>query len=139
MRYFGISAAIAALFFVLPAAGAPAATGWELATATGVVAGAGAKTFIVQAAVTLPQRCYVARIRSTPISMHAPRSFYIEQRAPSSPCTSGTAVYKCTVVSPEFILPIPHMIEVVSKGPQKWKVAVSTEEPKPTPPVCHND
>ena len=134
MRHFGRSAVIALSFSMLPLACA-AAPAWEPATATNVDAGASPSTFIVQALVTLPQSCYAARIRSTPISLHTPRSFYVEERAPSSPCNSSSA-YKCTVVSPGFPLPIPHMIDVVSKGPQTWKVAVKTHEPAATPPIC---
>jgi hypothetical protein len=135
MRYSSLSAVIASSFFVLPSVCVASASGWQPATATSVVAGASHSSFIVQAAVTLPQSCDAARIRSTPISLHTPRSFYIEQLPPSSPC-KGTTVYKCTVVSPAFPLPIPHMIEVTSKGPQKWKVPVQTEEPTATPPLC---
>ncbi len=137
MRHFDRSTAIALLFAILPSV-AVAAPAWEPATASSVNAGASPSTFIVQASVTLPQSCYAARIRSTPISLHTARSFYVEQRAPSSACSNKSA-YKCTVVSPGFPLPIPHMIEVVSKGPQKWKVAVATEEPVATPPVCRKD
>jgi hypothetical protein len=136
MHHFDRSTAIALLFAILPSVGV-AAPAWEPATATSVNAGASPSTFIVQALVTLPQSCYAARIRSTPISLHTPRSFYVEQLAPSSPCSNS--IYKCTVVSPGFPLPVPHMIEVVSKGPQRWKVAVSTHEPAATPPVCRKD
>ncbi|HEY2553949.1 MAG TPA: hypothetical protein VGI15_01760 [Candidatus Cybelea sp.] len=134
MRPFALSAATLLLFVTGPLPALSAAT-WEPATATGVTAGAHHSTFIVEAAVTLPQNCYAARIRSTPISLHTSRSFYVEQLAPSSPCASKTT-YKCTAVSPDFPLPIPHQIEVASKGPQRWKVTVSTEEPNPAPPLC---
>jgi len=135
MRYLSLLAAVALLFSASPVF-AQSGPAWEPATATSVSAGASHSTFIVQAAVTLPQVCYTARIRSTPISLHSPRSFYIEQRAPSSPCSNGTKPYTCTVDSPAFPLPIPHTIEVVSNGPHKWKVAVATTEPSPPSPQC---
>jgi hypothetical protein len=136
MRSFVLSASALSLLLIITPLSAVSAGSWEPATASGITAGAHHETFIVEAAVTLPQNCYAARIRSTPISLHTPRSFYVEQLAPSSPCASKTA-YKCTVVSPDFPLPIPHQIEVVSKGPQRSKVTVSTEEePNPAPPLC---
>jgi hypothetical protein len=135
MRPVALSTSALLLFLIIQPLSALSAPAWEPATASSVTAGAHHSTFIVEAAVTLPQNCYAARIRSTPISLHTPRSFYVEQLAPSSPC-ANKAAYKCTVVSPDFPLPIPHQIEVVSKGPQRWKVAVSTEEPNPAPPLC---
>jgi hypothetical protein len=138
MRHFALSTTIALLFSILPSISATAAPSWEPATATAVTAGASPSTFIVQASVTLPNSCYAARIRSTPISLHTPRSFYVEQRAPSSTCNNKSA-YTCTVVSPGFPLPIPHNIEVTSKGPQRWKVGVNTHEPTATPPLCRKD
>jgi hypothetical protein len=136
LRSFVLSATTLSLFLIIAPLSAVSAPSWEPATASGVTAGAHHETFIVEATLTLPQNCYAARIRSTPISLHTPRSFYVEQLAPSSPCASKTA-YKCTVVSPDFPLPIPHQIEVVSKGPQRSKVTVSTEEePNPAPPLC---
>jgi hypothetical protein len=133
MRSFGLSALIALSFVLLPPVSAASAAAWEPATASGASAGATHSTFIIQASVTLPQSCYAARIRSTPITLHTPRSFFVEQRAPSSPCGGGA--YHCTIVSPNFPLPIPHSIEVISKG-QRSKVTVATEEPPPTPPLC---
>jgi hypothetical protein len=138
MRRLSPWGVIALSFFVLQSAGAASAAEWTPATATSVSAGASHSTFIVQAVLRLPTECDSARIRSTPISLSSPRSFYVEQRAPSSPCSS-TRPYNCTVVSPAFPLPIPHVIEVVSKGPQKWKVTVDTEEPTPNPPLCRKD
>ena len=135
MRNSTLWAAVASIFFVFSSAGIANASGWDLASASAVEAGAGHSEFIVQAMVTLPTRCYMARIRSTPINLHTPRSFYIEQQAPSSTCKSSTS-YVCMVVSPAFPLPIPHQIDVVSKGPKKWKVAVHTSEPHTMPPVC---
>jgi hypothetical protein len=132
MRYFGLPTLTALSLFLLPLSAASAAA-WEPATATSVTAGAHHSTFIVQASVTLPNSCYAARIRSTPITLHTPRSFFVEQRAPSSQCSGST--YTCTVVSPDFPLPIPHTIEVASKG-QRSKVTVATEEPKAAPPLC---
>jgi hypothetical protein len=134
MRSFGLPALVALSFVLLPLS-ATIAADWAPATATSVTAGAHHSTFVVQAAVTLPNSCYTARIRSTPITLHTQRSFAVEQLAPSSAC-KNTAAYHCTVVSPDFPLPIPHMIEVVSKG-QRSKVAVSTEEePPPAQPLC---
>jgi hypothetical protein len=135
MRLFVPAAVIASSFFMLQSLGVASAAGWEPATATNVSAGAGPSAFIVEASVTLPQMCYTARIRSTPIALHSTRSFYIEQMAPSSKCSSSSA-YKCTVVSPAFPLPIPHIIDVYSKGPQKWKITVAVHEPSPAPPIC---
>lgn len=133
MRSLALTALIALSFVLLPPGSAASAADWGPATANSVSAGATHSTFIVQASVTLPQSCFAARIRSTPISLNTPRQFFVEQRAPSSPCTG--AIYHCTVVSPNFPLPIPHTIQVVSKG-QRSKVMVATEEPQPTPPLC---
>jgi hypothetical protein len=135
MRNSSLWAVIGSLFFILSSVSVANASGWEAAAATSVTAGAGHSTFIVQAVVMLPTRCYAARIRSTPISLHSPRSFYVEQQ-PLSPTCKSTTAYACTVVSPAFPLPIPHQIDVVSKGPEKQKVAVHMKEPKPTPPLC---
>jgi hypothetical protein len=135
MRFI-FAAAIAVVFVGSASICAQSAPAWEPATATAVSAGASHSTFIVQASVTLPQSCYAARIRSTPISLHAPRSFYVEQLAPSSPCKNGAKAYSCTVVSPEFPLPIPHMVDVFSKGHSEWKVAVHTTKPAAMPPLC---
>jgi hypothetical protein len=133
MRSFALTAPIALICALLPPLSAASAATWEPATATNVSAGATHSTFIVQASVTLPQSCFAARIRSTPITLNTPRSFFVEQRAPSSPCTGS--IYHCTVVSPNFPLPIPHTIQVISKG-QRSKVTVATEEPQATPPLC---
>jgi len=138
MMRLGLSAIVLFSFLTLSITGATA-SGWGPATATSVSAGASHSTFIVQAAVTLPQLCYAARIRSTPITLHTPRSFYVEQQPTTAPCNKGRTAYQCTVVSPAFPLPIPHMIEVVSKGPKQWKVAVGVEEPVATPPLCRKN
>ena len=137
MRSFVLSATTLSLFLIIAPLSAVSAPSWrEPATAGGVTAGAHHETFIVEATATLPQNCYAARIRSTPISLHTPRSFYVEQLAPSSPCASKTA-YKCTVVSPDLPAADPPSNQVVSKGPQRSKVTVSTEEePNPAPPLC---
>jgi len=135
MRSLILSTAIAASLLVLPSVSL-AGPAWAPATATGITAGAGHSNFIIQASVTLPQSCYAARIRSTPISMHSPRSFYVEQMGPSSPCTKPTNNYTCTVVSAPFPLPVPQTVEVYSKG-DKSKVKVSTKEPAATPPLCN--
>ncbi|HEY2475976.1 MAG TPA: hypothetical protein VGI19_14395 [Candidatus Cybelea sp.] len=135
MRHFGTSAAIALLILGLLPVVANAQT-WQPASASNISAGAAHSTFIVQASVTLPNACYTARVRSTPITLHTSRSFYVEQLAPSGKCTKGTAAYTCTVVSPEFPLPIPHAINVISKGPRTTEVKVSTEESHAAPPLC---
>ncbi|HVN69233.1 MAG TPA: hypothetical protein VMU38_06270 [Candidatus Binatia bacterium] len=138
MRYFGLSATIALLVALAPPVSA-ATPAWEPATANSVTAGAAESHFNVEASVTLPQSCYSARIRSTPISLHSTRTFYVEQMAPSSPC-KATAAFTCTIVSPDFPLPIPQTITVNSKGPagsKKWKVTVHTHETAPAPPMCN--
>ncbi len=135
MRYSALTIAMASLAIGLSSLSTASAAGWEPATATAVIAGAHQSTFMVQAWVTLPQSCYAARIRSTPISLHAPRSFYVEEKAPAAPCKTQSA-YRCTVLSPAFPLPIPHTIDVLSQGPKRWKVPVRTTEPGPVPPQC---
>ncbi len=137
MRSFMLSGVIAAALAVAPSVSLAASPAWTPATATNITAGAGHSNFMIHASVTLPQSCYAARIRSTPISLHSPREFYVEQMGPSSPCTKPTNNYTCTVVSPAFPLPIPQSIEVLSKG-QKTKVHVAAHEPAATPPVCSN-
>jgi len=137
MRSLILSAAIASALVVAPSLTLAASPAWTPATATTITAGAGHSNFVIHASVTLPQSCYAARIRSTPISLHSEREFYVEQMGPMSPCTKPTNNYTCTVVSPAFPLPIPQSIEVLSKG-QKTKVHVATHEPAATPPVCSN-
>ena len=136
MRYSALSAAIALSLLVLPSLSLASAPGWAPATATGITSGAGHSNFFIQASVTLPQSCYAARIRATPISMHSPRAFYVEQMAPSTPCSKPSSNYTCTVVSPPFPLPIPQTVEVYSKG-DRSKVRVRTKEPAATPPLCN--
>jgi hypothetical protein len=133
MRHF-LLAAIALL--VLPPSIVAAATpSWQPATATSVGAGVNSKsTFLIQAYLTLPQQCDAARIRSSVVSLHAHRYFLVEQLPSSSPCTQKT-IYKCTVVSPSFPLPIPHRFEVESKG-KTWEVQLAMKPPTPIEPIC---
>jgi hypothetical protein len=133
MRHFRL-AAIAML--VLPPSIVAAATpSWQPATATSVSAAATSKsTFAIQAYVTLPQQCDAARIRTLAITTQLHRSFIVEQLPPAAPCTQKP-VYKCTVVSPNFKLPIPHKFEVESKG-KTWEVQLALEPPQPIEPIC---
>ena len=132
MRYLPLAIAIALL---LPPALVRAATpSWQPATATMVSGGIASKsTFVIQAYVTLPQACDAARIRTESISSQLHRSFIVEQLPPSSPCTG--AIYKCTVVSPAYHLPLQQPFEVHSKG-KTWEVHLAMEPPNPTPPSC---
>ncbi|HEX3457634.1 MAG TPA: hypothetical protein VHR97_06720 [Candidatus Baltobacteraceae bacterium] len=127
-------AAIALL--VLTPSIASAATGsWQKATANSVVAGVNSKsTFVVQAQVALPNQCYMARIVSSPISMHMHRYFTVMEMAPSGVCAQKS-LYTCTVVSPSFPLPIPTKFEADSKG-KKWEVHLGTEAPAAAEPMC---
>jgi hypothetical protein len=132
MRYLCLAAT--ALLFLPPSVAAASPT-WQPATATSVTAGVNSKsTFVIQADVTLPQSCDAARIRTLSLSKQLHRAFIVEQLAPSSPC-SGKTIYKCTVVSPTFSLPIPHKFEVESKG-HTWEVQLAAEAPTPMGPIC---
>ncbi len=133
MRNFCLAVTLVSLVFA-PAIAAAASPSWQPATATVVSAGVKKSTFIIQAYVTLPQSCDTARIRTLSINSQLHRSFIVEQMAPSSPC-SGKTAYKCTVVSPEFQLPIQHPFEVESKG-KAWEVAPAMEPPTPVEPMC---
>src|SRR5581483_10431352 len=118
MRHLSIAAA--ALLVLAPAM-VSAQSEWQKATATSVNAGVHSNsTFKVQAMVTLPNQCYMARIVSSPISMHTHRYFTVLQMAPSSPCAQKSQ-YTCAVISPAFPMPIPQTFEVDSKG-KNWKV-----------------
>jgi|HubBroStandDraft_4_1064222.scaffolds.fasta_scaffold00002_15 hypothetical protein len=133
MRHLRLAAF--ALLVLPPAIVAAATPGWQTATATSVNAGVTSKsTFQIQAYVTLPQSCDMARIRTLAITSQLHRSFIVEQMAPSAPCT-GKTVYKCTVVSPNFSLPIPHKFDVDSKG-KTWGVTLSMASPQPVEPLC---
>ncbi|MGC1380469.1 MAG: hypothetical protein WA814_05545 [Candidatus Baltobacteraceae bacterium] len=133
MRHLSL-AAIALL--VLPPAIASAATpSWGLATSTSVLAGVASRsTFVIQAYVTLPNQCYMTRIRSTGLQMNGHRSFVVEQMAPSTACKQ-TAQHSCTVVSSAFNLPIPHTFEV-DTNEKNWKVQLAMERPTPVQPIC---
>lgn len=123
------------MLVLLPAMTVAATPSWHPATATMVSAGVKSKsTFVIQAYVTLPQSCDAARIRTLSVTSQLHRSFIVEETAPSTMC-SGKTVYKCTVVSPEFRLPITHTFDVVSKG-KTWKVVLGMQPPTPIPPMC---
>ena len=127
-------AAIALLAIAPSIAGA--ASSWQPATVTAVSAGVASKsTFVIQAQVTLPQSCDLARIRTYEMNSQLHRSFIVEQMPPSSPCSQPKTAYKCTVVSRAFNLPITHTFDVESKG-QTSKVALAMEKPTPVEPMC---
>jgi hypothetical protein len=133
MRHYPLPAI--ALLALVPSAGAAATPSWQPATATTVSAGVSSKsTFVVQAYLTLPQSCDAARIRTLSLTSQLHRSFIVEELPSSSPC-SGKTLYKCTVVSQNFILPITHKFEVDSKG-KTWEVQLGMEPPQPTEPIC---
>src|SRR5579863_9422541 len=133
MRHFYITSAIALL--ALPPATASAGSSWQTATATMVSAGVTSKsTFAIQAYVTLPTQCDSARIRTLAVTSQLHRSFIVEQMGPSTPC-SGKTMYKCTVASPNFNLPIPHKFEVESKG-KTWEVMLAAHAAQPMEPMC---
>jgi hypothetical protein len=133
MRHFSLAAIT--LLVLPPSIVAAATPSWQPATATSISAGVNSKsTFVIQASVALPQSCDAARIRTLAVTSQLHRSFIVEALPPSSPC-SGKTVYNCTVVSPSFILPIPHKFEVESKG-KTWEVALAAEAPNPVEPMC---
>lgn len=133
---FRLRLAAAALLVLPPAIVAAATPSWSPATAMSVNAGITSKsTFRIDAVVTLPQQCDMARIRTLAITSQLHRSFIVEQMPPASTCTQKT-VYTCTVVSPNFQLPIPHKFEVETKG-KTWEVPLSMESPHPMPPMCN--
>lgn len=132
-RHLGIAVAFA-LLVVAPAT-AVSATTWQPATATMVTAGIASKsTFLIQAYVTLPQSCDIARIRTYGMTTELHRSFIVEQMPPSGACAQKV-VYKCTVVSRAFSLPITHTFDVESKG-KTWKVTLAMHTPAPVQPMC---
>jgi hypothetical protein len=132
MRHLGFAAA--ALLVLLPTPAVSAAS-WQPATATTVSAGVNSRsTFVIQAYVTLPQSCDAARIVTYAVTTGLNRSFIVVQQAPSSTC-KGTTMYKCTVVSPSFSLPIQHKFDVHSKG-KTWVVHLAMQAPTPTEPIC---
>lgn len=124
----------AAAFMVIVLSPAIAgAASWEPATASTVHAGVGSSsTFVIAAYVSLPNQCYLARIRTSSSALR--RQFVVEQMAPASACTGKTA-YHCTVVSPDFSLPISHTFNVHSLG-KMWEVTLASRAPKPLPPMC---
>jgi hypothetical protein len=108
---------------------------WVPAEATAVNAGLSTKsTFIVQAYVTLPKPCYVARIRAMRLDPHSPRYFLVEELPPSGFCIS--VVHHCVVESAPFFFPIPQSIDADSLGPKRWHVIVGSTVPKPVRPIC---
>ena len=130
MRHFRTAAAF--MLIALSPAIAGAAS-WQPATASTVHAGvASSSTFVIAAYVSLPDQCYVARIRTSTSVIR--RLFVVEQMPGSSTCTAKT-VYHCTVVSPNFSLPISHTFGVVSEG-KTWEVTLAAKAPNPLPPMC---
>jgi hypothetical protein len=126
-----LSLAAIVLLALQPAAAAAASS---LATATSVESGVTSQTtFAIQSAVTLPNQCYTAHVRTATLAMSGHRSFVVEQTPPASSCAQKTA-YNCTV-SGTFNLPITHKFEVDTKG-RKWEVLLSTEAPSPMQPMC---
>lgn len=106
----------------------------KLATAISVSGGITSKsTFAIQAYVTLPQSCYaagVAQILETP-TFH--RHFLVLQVPPSSMCSGP--LYKCTVASANYKLPVQQPVEVDTKG-KVWKIHLSSHPPQPIEPMC---
>lgn len=134
MRHLRLAAV--ALLVLPPAIVAAATPSWSTATASSVSAGVSSKsTFQINAVVTLPQQCDMTRIRTLAITTQLHRSFIVEQMPPSTTCTQKAA-YTCTVVSPNFQLPIPHKFDVKTKG-KTWSVPLSMESPHPMPPICN--
>lgn len=132
MRYLRTAAAL--MVIVLSPAIAGAAS-WQPATTSIVHAGVTSNsTFVIAAYVTLPKQCDVARIRTLNVTSQLHRSFIVEQMPGSSTCT-GKTVYNCTVMSPNFRLPIPHKFDVESKG-KTWEVTLGTTAPTTLPPMC---
>jgi hypothetical protein len=89
-------------------------------------------TFVIAAYVTLPDKCYVGRIASSTSVLS--RSFIVEQTPRSSTCSAKTE-YHCTVMSPEFRLPIAHTFNVRSAS-RSWQVTLAPKAPNPLPPMC---
>lgn len=130
MRHFRTAAALA-LLVLLPTIASAAS--WQPATAGTVHAGVvNSSFFIIAAYVTLPNQCYVARIRASNSVLR--RAFNIEEMPGSSTCTAKTE-YHCSVVSPNFRLPIAHTFEVHSKD-HDWQVTLAATAPKPLEPMC---
>jgi hypothetical protein len=132
MRDLRFAAAMALLAFAPSIAAA--ASSPSPATATSVTAGITSKsTFVVQAYITLPQSCYAARFEQILQTPHLHRHFSLLQVPPSSPCTGPQ--YKCTVVSPNYNLPIQMPFEVNTKD-RVFEVHLSTHAPQPIEPLC---
>lgn len=136
MRLSYIAAIAAEIsLLALPPLIVSAGPSWQPATATMVSAGITSKsTFGIQAYVTLPTQCDTARIRTLSMTTEMHRSFTVEQMGQSSSC-SGKTMYKCTVVSPNFRLPMQHKFEVESKG-KTWEVELGAQAPQPMEPMC---
>ena len=129
LRFAPMIALLALAPSIAAAAGAP-----QPATATSVNGGITSNsTFLVQAYVTLPQSCYTARIQQVLETPHLHRHFLVLQVPPSAKCTGPQ--YKCTVVSPNYNLPVQQPFEVDSKG-NVWKIHLGTHPPQPIAPVC---
>lgn len=130
MRQFLTAAALTLIVLSPAIAGAES---WQPATASTVHAGiTSSSTFVIAAYVTLPQQCYVARIRASTSPLR--RAFVVEEMPASSTC-NGKTVYHCTVVSPSFSLPIAHPFAVHSKD-KTWEVTLAATAPKPLEPMC---
>ncbi len=130
MRYFRTAAALTLVVLSPAIAGAAS---WQRATAGTVHAGVtSSSTFVIAAYVTLPAQCYVARIRTSTSVIS--RSFVVEEMPGSATCT-GETVYHCTVVSPNFSLPIAHTFAVHSQG-KTWEVTLAATAPNPLEPMC---
>ena len=130
MRHFRTAAALTLIVLSPAVAGAAS---WQAATAGTVHAGVkSSSTFVIAAYVTLPAQCYVARIRASTSVLS--RSFVVEQMPGSSTCSAKTE-YHCSVVSPEFRLPIAHTFNVHSQG-KMWDVTLAAKAPDPLPPIC---
>ncbi|MBV9334231.1 MAG: hypothetical protein JO146_09500 [Candidatus Eremiobacteraeota bacterium] len=133
MRFYTFATACALLALSAPVTASAAS--WSPATATMVTSGVTSKsTFVVQAYVTLPTQCDSARIRTLGITSQLHRSFIVEQMPPSGAC-AGKTMYKCSVVSPTFNLPMQHKFEVESKG-KTWEVELGMHAPQPMEPMC---
>jgi hypothetical protein len=129
LRFAAAMALLAVASSIAAAASSP-----QLATATIVNGGITSKsTFVVQAYVTLPQSCYGARIAQVLQTPNFHRHFLVVQIPPSSNCAGPQ--YKCTVVSPNYNLPIQQPFEVDSKG-NVSKVHLGTHPPQAIEPMC---
>jgi hypothetical protein len=132
MRHFRTIAAFTLIVLAPMIAGAAS---WQPATARTVLAGVSSNsTFVIAGYLTLPNQCYVARVRTLTLTSQLHRSFIIEQMPGPSTCTAKTE-YHCTVMSPSFRLPIPHQFDVETKG-KTWQVTMGAHAPEAIQPMC---